>query len=36
MLVHSSTYKTLVAATRRGWSALRAWLATPAPLDLWL
>jgi hypothetical protein len=36
MQVHSSTYKAIVAASRRGWSALRAWLAQPAPLDLWL
>jgi hypothetical protein len=36
MSVHQSTYKTIVAAARRRWSALRAWLTTPAPLDLWL
>jgi hypothetical protein len=36
MLVHSFTYKNIVAASRRGWSTLRAWLAAPVPLDLWL
>ncbi len=36
MQVHSFTYKSIVAASRRGWSSLRAWLTAPARLDVWL